>query len=123
MSSALDLIEKAQLKKDLPDFKPGDKLRVHARVKEGEKSRVQVFEGTCIMMHRRGISSTMTVRKMSYGVGVERIFPLHSPNVEKIEVLQIGRVRRSRLFYLRELEGKSARIREEKVAVVTTSEP
>lgn len=114
MSKHIDLIEAEQRKKEIASFKPGDKLRVHVRVKEGEKTRIQVFEGNCIAFKRAGLRSMITVRKVSYGVGVERIFPIYSPVVEKIEVVQSGEVRRSRLYYLRNLEGKAARIREEK---------
>ncbi len=106
-------IEESQKKADLPDFRPGDRVRVHVRVVEGDKSRTQIFEGDVIA--RRGGSgprATFTVRKTSGGVGVERIFPLHSPVVEKIEVVRRGRVRRAKLYYLRERRGKKARIRE-----------
>ena len=97
---------------DHPDFRSGDTVRVHVRIKEGDKERIQVFEGVVIVRRRAKAASTFTVRKVSYGVGVERIFPLHSPMIAKIEVKARGRVRRSRLFYLRELTGKAARIRE-----------
>ena len=99
------------LRTDHPDFRPGDTVRVHVRIKEGDKERIQVFEGIVIARKRGGIHSTFTVRKISYGVGVERILPLHSPLIAKIEVKAQGRVRRSRLFYLRHLSGKAARIR------------
>ncbi len=95
-----------------PDFRPGDTVRVHVRIKEGDKERVQVFEGVVLQRRRGGASASFTVRKVSYGVGVERIFPLQSPTIAKIEVKARGRVRRSRLTYLRELSGKAARIRE-----------
>lgn len=95
---------------DHPEFRPGDTVRVHVRIPEGEKERVQVFEGVVIARRRAGISSTFTVRKVSYGVGVERVFPLHSPMIARIEVKSRGRVRRSRLYYLRERRGKAARI-------------
>jgi large subunit ribosomal protein L19 len=107
-------IEDAQLK-DHPDFRPGDTVRVHVRIREGDKERVQVYEGVVIRRKRAGLATTFTVRKMSYGVGVERIFPLHSPLLAKIEVKARGRVRRSRLFYLRDRTGKAARIREKRV--------
>jgi len=97
---------------DHPQFRPGDTVRVHVRIKEGEKERVQVFEGVVIKLKRGGMTSTFTVRKLSYGVGVERIFPLNGPLVAKIEVRRRGKVRRSRLFYLRERTGKKARIKE-----------
>ncbi len=99
------------LRTDHPPFRAGDTVRVHVRIVEGDKERVQVFEGVVIQRHRGGIHATFTVRKVSYGVGVERIFPLHSPNVARIEVKSRGRVRRSRLFYLRGRRGKAARIR------------
>ena len=105
-------IETEALRTDHPDFRPGDTVRVHVRIKEGDKERVQVFEGVVIVRKRGGIQSTFTVRKVSYGVGVERVFPLHSPLLVKIEVKARGRVRRSRLFYLRGLRGKAARIRD-----------
>jgi large subunit ribosomal protein L19 len=105
-------IEAREMRQDLPQFRAGDTLRVHVRVIEGDKERVQIFEGICLRRHDDGIRSTYTVRKMSYGIGVERIFPLHSPRVQKIDVVIRGRVRRSRLYYLRELYGKKARIRE-----------
>lgn len=94
-----------------PDFRPGDTIRVHLKIMEGDKERVQAFEGVCIARRRGGNRGTITVRKMSFGQGVERIFPLHSPRIEKIDVLQRGRVRRAKLFYLRALRGKKARIK------------
>jgi len=103
-----------QIRTDIPVFRSGDTLRVHARIVEGDKERVQVFEGVCIRRSRGAIASTFTVRKNSYGVGVERTFPLHSPRIDKIEVKSHGEVRRSRLFYLRDLSGKAARIKERK---------
>ncbi|PYZ93167.1 50S ribosomal protein L19 [Salipaludibacillus keqinensis] len=105
-------ITKEQLKTDLPDFRPGDTLRVHAKVVEGTRERIQVFEGVVIKRRGTGISETFTVRKISYGVGVERTFPVHSPRVDKIEVSRRGRVRRAKLYYLRALRGKAARIKE-----------
>jgi large subunit ribosomal protein L19 len=104
-------IEEAQLRQ-LPDFRVGDTIKVHYRISEGEKDRIQIFQGTVIRKSRGGIGATFCVRKSSYGVGVERVFPIHSPRIEKIEVGFRGRVRRSRLFYMRELEGKKARLRE-----------
>ena len=98
----------------LPEFRPGDSIKVWAKIREGEKTRLQAFEGVCIRRVRKGARSTFTVRKISYGVGVERIFPDNSPNIERIEVLSRGKVHQSRLFYLRDLSGKAARI-EEKV--------
>ncbi len=103
-----------EVAREHPDFRPGDTVRVHVRIKEGDKERIQVYEGLVIRRKRAGIATTFTVRKMSYGVGVERIFPLHSPMIAKIEVKARGRVRRSRLFYLRERTGKAARIREKR---------
>jgi len=108
----VDQIGNEQLKQDVPMFKAGDTLRVHAKIVEGDKHRIQVFQGVCIKRVNRGIGSTFTVRKISGGVGVERIFPLHSPLIDKIEVLMVGRVRRAKLYYLRNLQGKAARIRE-----------
>jgi large subunit ribosomal protein L19 len=108
--SALDYIESKQLRKDLTDFRTGDTVRVHWKVREGEKERVQPFEGVVIRKTKGANRATFTVRKMSYGVGVERIFPLHSPRYERIEVLTRGDVRHNRLFYLRDLRGKASRV-------------
>ena len=108
----LDKIEQEQMKKDLPAFRAGDTLRVHVKIREGDKERIQVFEGTCIGMRRAANHSTFTVRKMSFGHGVERIFPLHSPVLDKIEIVRSGRVRRAKLYYLRKLRGKAARLKE-----------
>jgi large subunit ribosomal protein L19 len=105
-------IEAEALRTDHPEFRPGDTVRVHVRIKEGDKERIQIFEGVVIVRKRAGLRSTFTVRKVSYGVGIERVFPLHSPMVAKIEVKARGRVRRSRLFYLRKRGGKAARIRD-----------
>ncbi len=110
--SLLQKIEQEQMKKNLPSFRAGDTVRVHVRIKEGDKERVQAFEGTVIRIRRGGINSTFTVRKISFGQGVERIFPLHSPVIEKIEPIRSGRVRRAKLYYLRKLKGRAARIRE-----------
>ena len=110
-ATVIKRLETLQQRKDVPDFKAGDTLRVHVRIREGEKERVQVFEGVCIARHNDGLRSTFTVRKISYGVGVERVFPVHSPRLLTIEVKQRGRVRRSKLYYLRQRSGKSARIR------------
>jgi len=107
-------LEKEQMRVDIPDFKAGDTIRVHARIKEGEKERVQVFEGLVIRKRKGKIGATFTVRKMSYGIGVERIFPLHSPNIDKIEIVARGKVRRGRLYYMRKLKGKAARIKEKR---------
>ena len=108
-------IEKEFLKTDLPSFQPGDTLRVSVRVREGDKERIQMFEGICIARKHGGINETFKVRKVSGGVGVERTFPMHSPSVAGIEVVRRGRVRRAKLYYLRNLRGKAARIRERRV--------
>jgi large subunit ribosomal protein L19 len=108
-------VEHPQLKRDLPDFRPGDTVRVHVRIVEGNRERVQVFEGAVIGIKGSGVRRTFMVRKVSYGVGVERIFPLHSPKVEKIEVVRRGHVRRAKLYYLRNLRGKAARIKEKRL--------
>ena len=105
-------ITKKQLRNDIPNFKPGDTLKVYVTIKEGDKTRVQLFEGVCIARKGGGISETFTVRKISYSVGVERTFPLHSPIIDRIEVAKIGKVRRAKLHYLRGLSGKAARIKE-----------
>lgn len=105
-------ITEEQLRKDLPNFRPGDTLKVHVKVIEGTRERVQLFEGVVIKRRGGGISETFTVRKISYGVGVERTFPLHSPKIDKLEVARRGKVRRAKLYYLRELRGKAARIKE-----------
>jgi large subunit ribosomal protein L19 len=115
--NVIEELEKEQMRKDLPPFRPGDTVKVHVRVKEAEKERIQVFEGVVIRKRKGGNRASFTVRKVSYGVGVERIFPFHSPVVDKVEVVQKGRIRRSRLYYLRDLKGKAARIREEKELV------
>jgi large subunit ribosomal protein L19 len=112
--SLLKEVEKSHLRSDLPAFKVGDTIRVYSRIKEGEKERVQYFEGIVIGFHRNGISTTFKVRKESYGVGVERTYPMHSPLIEKIVVKKKGDVRRAKLFFLREVSGKKARIREKK---------
>lgn len=101
-----------QLRTDIPAFRPGDTLRVHVKVREGSRERIQVFEGVVIKRKGTAISATFTARKISYGVGVERTFPIHSPKLEKIEVMKRGKVRRAKLYYLRNLRGKAARIKE-----------
>ncbi|RIK14550.1 MAG: 50S ribosomal protein L19 [Acidobacteria bacterium] len=116
----LDALDSASLRTDIPDFRAGDTVNVHVKVIEGSRSRVQVFKGVVIRRHGGGIGETYTVRKVSFGVGVERTFPLHSPNVEKIEVVSRGDVRRAKLYYLRELRGKAARIRERRESVPTS---
>lgn len=108
----LDMIEKEQMRTDIPDFKSGDTVRVHALIREGEKERIQVFEGFVIRKRKGNTGATFTVRKVSFGIGVEKIFPLHSPSIQKIEVVKRGKVRRARLFYLRNRQGKAARIKE-----------
>ena len=105
-------IEKEQMRLDHPDFGPGDTVKVHVKIREGEKERIQVFQGVVISKRKGGTNATFTVRKVSYGVGVERIFPLHSPAIDKIEVVTRGRVRRAKIYYLRKLRGKAARIKE-----------
>ena len=122
MSNLVDTVEASQLKTDLPDFKVGDTVRVHAKIIEGDKERIQVFEGVVISRANGGNRATFTVRKISYGVGVERIFPLHSPRIDKITVVSRGRVRRAKLYYLRELSGKAARIKTVRGQAPTTSE-
>ncbi|MGH9357802.1 MAG: 50S ribosomal protein L19 [Terriglobia bacterium] len=107
-------IEQEQMRKDIPAFRAGDTVRVHVKIKEGDKERVQAFEGTVIRIRRGGINATFTVRKISFGQGVERIFPLHSPSIEKVELRRSGRVRRAKLYYLRNLKGRAARVREAK---------
>jgi len=113
----LRAIEREGLKTNIPAFAPGDTLRVMVRVREGDKERLQAFEGVCIGRRGAGINATFTVRKISAGVGVERIFPLHSPSLAEIELVRKGRVRRAKLYFLRRLAGKSARIREKRAAV------
>jgi len=105
-------ITKKQLRNDIPDFKPGDTLKVYVKIQEGDKTRTQLFEGVCIARKGGGISETFTVRKISYQVGVERVFPLHSLIIDRIEVAKIGKLRRANLHYLRRLSGKAARIKE-----------
>jgi large subunit ribosomal protein L19 len=112
--NVVEMLEMEQMRSDIPDFKPGDTVKVHARIKEGEKERIQVFQGVVIRKRKGNTGATFTVRKVSYGIGVERIFPLHSPNIDKVEVVSRGRVRRSRLYYLRNLRGKAARIKEKR---------
>ena len=108
----MQAVEKTQMRTDLPSFRPGDTVRVHVKIEEGDKYRIQVFEGVVVSLKRNRLSSTFTVRKVSSGYGIERIFPLHSPIIEKLEVVKSGKVRRARLYYLRERRGKSARLKE-----------
>jgi len=110
----LDFVDAKSLKTDLPDFRPGDTVKVHVKVVEGNRSRIQVFQGVVIRRHGGGIRETFTVRKVSFGVGVERTFPLHTPIVEKIELVTRGDVRRAKLYYLRNLTGKKAKIKEKR---------
>jgi large subunit ribosomal protein L19 len=110
--NATEVVDKAQMRTDLPEFRPGDTVRVHVRIREGDKFRIQVFEGVVIARKRHGISSTFTVRKVSAGYGVERIFPLHSPIIDKMEIVKSAKVRRARLYFLRERKGKSARLKD-----------
>lgn len=102
---------------DLPEFRPGDTIKVHVKIREGDKERIQIFEGTVIAKNRSGVSETITVRKISFGHGVERIFPIHAPVIDKIEFVRTGKVRRAKLYYLRKLRGKAARLRERDTAV------
>ena len=119
MSTSIDRLEASQLRTDLPDFKSGDTIRVHARIVEGDKERIQVFEGVVISQANSGNRATFTVRKISYGVGVERVFPRHSPRIDRIEVTVRGKVRRAKLYYLRGLRGKAARLKGERVRPVS----
>ncbi|MEW6212476.1 MAG: 50S ribosomal protein L19 [Acidobacteriota bacterium] len=112
MNQVVQALEQRQQRNDIPDFRPGDTVRVHVRIKEGDKERLQAFEGVVIARKHGGVRETITVRKTSFGIGVERIFPLHASVIERIEVVRRGRVRRAKLYYLRKLRGKAARIRE-----------
>ena len=124
---AIRVVEASQIKKDRENFTPGDTVKVHVRVIEGEKERTQVFEGVVIRRRGEGARASFTVRRVSYGVGVERTFPLHSPRIEKVQVMRHSRVRRAKLYYLRKLTGKAARLRERRIPVpatpTTTEEP
>jgi large subunit ribosomal protein L19 len=117
---AIRLVEAAQLRKDRNGFGPGDTVRVHVRVVEGEKERTQVFEGMVIRKRGEGVKASFTVRRISYGVGVERTFPLHSPRIERIDVIRHAQVRRAKLYYLRKLAGKAARLKERRTPVPAT---
>lgn len=112
MSNIIDQITAQQLRTDLPEFQPGDTVKVHVKIVEGTRERIQVFEGVVIARKGAGVSETFTVRKISYGVGVERIFPVHSPKIAELELVRRGKVRRAKLYYLRQLRGKAARIKE-----------
>ena len=111
----MEALEKEHMRGDIPAFKSGDTVKVHAKIREGEKERIQIFQGVVIRKRKGNTGATFTVRKVSYGIGVERIFPLHSPIIDKIEVLTRGKVRRGRLYYLRKLRGKAARIKEKRI--------
>jgi len=115
----LDSLDSASLRDDIPDFRPGDSLKVHVKVVEGNRSRVQVFQGAVIRRQGEGVRETFTVRKVSFGVGVERTFPVHSPILDKIEVVTRGDVRRAKLYYLRDLRGKAAKIKEKRETPVS----
>jgi large subunit ribosomal protein L19 len=110
----IEALEREQMRLDIPDFRSGDTVKVHAKIKEGDKERIQVFQGVVIRKRKGKMGATFTVRKVSYGIGVERIFPLHSPNIDKVEVISRGKVRRGRLYYMRKLKGKAARIKEKR---------
>jgi len=107
-------LEREQMRMDMPEFSPGDTVRVHVKIKEGDKQRIQVFQGVVISKRKGGVNASFTVRKVSYGVGVERVFPMHSPIIDKVERVTRGRVRRAKIYYLRKLRGKAARIREKR---------
>jgi large subunit ribosomal protein L19 len=110
--NVIETLENEQMRFDIPNFRPGDTVKVHARIREGQKERIQIFQGVVIRKRKGTTGATFTVRKISYGVGVERVFPLHSPMIDKVEVVSKGKVRRARLYYLRKLRGKAARIKE-----------
>lgn len=116
MNKVIEDLERSAMRKDIPEFAPGDSVRVYVKIREGDKERLQAFEGVVIARKHGGLRETFTVRKVSYGVGVERTFPLHSPRIDRIEVVTKGRVRRAKLYYLRELSGKAARIRPSRAA-------
>ncbi len=115
---SIDVAHPADLRRDLPPFRSGDTVRVHVKIREGEKERIQVFEGVVIAIRRGGSRATFTVRKVSFGQGVERIFPLHSPSIDKIEIGRAARVRRAKLYFLRKLRGRAARLREKRRPIV-----
>ena len=113
--NTIDSLGMEHMKKNIPAFKAGDTLRVHVKIVEGDKQRIQVFQGVCLKRRNRGVGSSFTVRKVSDGIAVERVFPLHAPTIDKIEVMSVGRVRRAKIYYLRKLYGKAARIREKRL--------
>jgi len=113
--NTIDQISMEHMKKHIPAFKAGDTLRVHVKIVEGDKQRIQVFQGVCLKRRNRGVGSSFTVRKVSDGIAVERVFSLHAPTIDKIEVMSVGRVRRAKIYYLRKLYGKAARIREKRL--------
>jgi len=117
LMNILDSVDEAQLRTDIPDFRPGDTLKVHVKVIEGARSRIQVFQGAVIRRQGKGVRETFTVRKVSFGVGVERTFPVHTPVIDKLEVVTRGDVRRAKLYYLRDLRGKAAKIKEKRDVV------
>lgn len=123
MQNIINFVEEKYLKKEIPEFKVGDTVKVHFRVQEGEKERIHIFEGVVIKKGGRGINKNFTVRKISYGIGVERIFPLHSPLLEKVEVVNTGRVRRAKLYYLRHKIGKGTKIKKRIVSVPEEGTP
>ncbi len=124
MITKTEIFNQIQLKKDLPDIRPGDTIKVHQKIKEKDKERIQVFEGLVLARkHGKGISATITVRKVISGVGVEKIFPIHSPSIDKIEVVKRSKVRRAKLYYLREAKGKKARLKRKELAKIATPEP
>ena len=123
MTTKLEIFNQTQLKKDLPMIRPGDTVRIYQKIKEGDKERIQIFEGLVIARkHGKGASATITLRKIISGVGVERIFPIHSPTIEKIEVLKRGKVRRAKLYYLRKAKGKKTRLKKKEFAEVVIGE-
>jgi len=123
LRKAIGEIERKYVRKDVPELRSGDTVRVHTKIKEGDKERIQIFEGVVLRQHRGSSRAMFTVRKVSYGVGVERMFPLHSPRIDRIEVVNRGEVRRSRLYYLRDLQGKAARIEHEEGPVTQGAAP
>ena len=124
MSVKIDQFNQSQLKKDLPDIRPGDTIKVHQKIKEGDKERIQIFEGIVIAKkHGKGVSATITVRKVVDGIGVERIFPIHSPLIAKLEIVRHGKVRRAKLYYLRTAKGKKAKLKRKDFAAAIAEEP